>query len=378
LLPTAAGTYSSSLTVGSNGGSVTVSLTGTGTPVLVPQLAASPNPLAFGSITSGTSQTLNLTLTNSGTGTLTFSSFTGPATPFSVTGAPANGSTLAPGASMTVPVTFAPTAAGTYSSSLTVGSDGGSVTVSLTGVAVAPPNLVVTPLNNDFGNVLVGTPKTLSFTVQNTGGLPLTIVESNPPALGAFVAQTSLPVNSTIAAGQTLTETVQFASSTTGTSSDVWQIAGNDSTGLHTVTFTANSVATQGPLPRTNWVATASTTTRGTTPANAIDASTTTRWSTGRAQSKPGTQWFQVDMSTTQTFTGVTMASGSDYVRNYQVLVSTDGLHWGSAVATGSGTGTPVSVTFARQSARFIQVRQLTSAGTSNPWSINDFNVIGP
>jgi hypothetical protein len=218
----------------------------------------------------------------------------------------------------------------------------------------------------------------LSFTAQNTGGINLTITTSNPPAGGAFVAQTSLPVGTIIAAGQSVTETVQFASSATGTISDVWLIAGTDSTGMHTVTFTANSVTPPGPLPRTGWVATASVSVRGTVPANAIDASTTTRWSTGKAQYKAPTQWFQVDMRTAQRFNQIKMDSGPDYPRKYQVLVSADGVNWGSAVASGSGTATPVIVTFATQTARFIQVRQLMSAGTSAPWSINDFNVIAP
>ena len=114
-------------------------------------------------------------------------------------------STLAPGTSTTLTVMFAPMVAAAYSDSLTVNSDGGNVRVNLTGISGLPPNLVVTPMNNDFGTVVIGTPKTLSFTLQNTGGVDLTIVKSKPPALGAFIAQTSLAEGSTIAAGQTVT-----------------------------------------------------------------------------------------------------------------------------------------------------------------------------
>jgi hypothetical protein len=219
----------------------------------------------------------------------------------------------------------------------------------------------------------------MSFTLQNTGGSALTIVTSNPPALGAFVAQSSLPVGSTIAAGQTVTETVKFSSTTTGPLSDVWQIAGNDATGLHTVNFTANSVAPPppGPLPRTGWVASASTTAAGSTPANAIDASTTTGWTTGRAQSKISAR-FQVDMQTPQTFHQLRMDSGSNYVRRFQVFVSADGVNWGSAIASGTATASPVIVTFPTQTARFVQVRQQRSSGTSAPWEIDDFNLFAP
>jgi beta-glucosidase len=245
--------------------------------------------------------------------------------------------------------------------------------VSLTGISGAPSNLVVSPLNVDFGPVAQGTSETLSFTLENTGGSDLTISTSNPPALGAFVAQTSLPVGTTIAAGQTVTETVQFAANASGTITDVWQIAANDSTGLHNVTFTATSSTV---LPRTGWVATASSTGGTDVPANAIDSSLATRWTTGVAQSNAGTQWFTVDLQTAHTFNQIRMDSGGDYVRNYQVFVSADGVNWGSAVATGSAAATPVIVTFANQTARFIQVQQLTSAGTGSWWSIDDFNVI--
>jgi hypothetical protein len=337
------------------------------------ELVVSPT-LDFGSVTTGTSKSLNLLLSNMGTSPLTFSGVTAPAAPFSVTGAPANGATLAAGASTTMTVAFAPTAAVAYTSSLVIGSDGGNATVSLTGLGGAPANLVVAPLNNDFGSVVVGTSKTMSFILQNTGGSDLTITTSNPPAHGAFVAQTSLPVGSIIPAGQSVTETVQFASSAAGTLSDVWQVGANDATGLHSVAFTAESTTM---LSRTGWVATASATGGTDVPAQAIDsAGASTRWTTGQAQSGTATQWFTVDMQTAQTFNQIKMDSGGDYVRSYQVFVSADGVNWGSPVATGSATANPVVVTFASQTARFIQVQQVSSPGTGSWWSIDDFNVI--
>jgi hypothetical protein len=72
------------------------------------------------------------------------------------------------------------------------------------------------------------------------------------------------------------------------------------------------------------------------------------------------------------------MASGGDYARNWEAYVSSDGASWGTAVATGTGTTSPVTVTFPSTTARYIQIRQLTSAGTGAWWSIYDFNVYGP
>jgi hypothetical protein len=343
-------------------------------PVAGPLLSVSPNPLDFGNIANGTSLPLSLTLTNLGTGPLIFSGINTPTGPFSMSGAPANGSALAAGASTNLTVTFAPTTVGPYSSTFTVDSNGGNIPVSLTGNAGAGPNLVVTPLNNVFGTVAVGSSSTMSFTLQNTGGSDLTISTSSPPAHGAFVAQTSLPIGSKIAAGQTVIETVQLSPTATGALSDVWQIAGDDSTGPHSVTFTGTGVAA---LSRTGWVATASATSGADVPAQAIDsAGTSTRWSSGQPQSGAATQTFTVDMQTPQTFNEITMDSGGDYARSYQVFVSTDGVNFGSAVATGGATANPVSVIFATQTARFIQIRQLPSAGTTAWWSIYDFKVI--
>jgi len=139
---------------------------------------------------------------------------------------------------------------------------------------------------------------------------------------------------------------------------------------------TATPTATPLALSRTGWTATASSTESGGSPANALDGNATTRWSTGAAQTNG--QWFQVDMTSAKTFSQIVMDSGTstgDYPRGYQVFVSNDGTNWGSAIATGSGTGQVVTVTFATQSARYIKVVQTGSVG--NWWSIHEFNVYG-
>jgi hypothetical protein len=124
-------------------------------------------------------------------------------------------------------------------------------------------------------------------------------------------------------------------------------------------------------LPRTGWVASASV---GTSPDNALDGNSSTRWTTGTAQ-VPG-QWFAVDMKAAQTFSQITLDAASstgDYPRGYQVFVSNDGTNFGSAIATGSGTSQLVSITVPTQAARYVKVVQTGSAG--NWWSIAEFNV---
>jgi|HubBroStandDraft_1064217.scaffolds.fasta_scaffold02755_7 F5/8 type C domain-containing protein/malectin (di-glucose binding ER protein)/fibronectin type III domain protein/PQQ enzyme-like repeat protein/putative pyrroloquinoline-quinone binding quinoprotein len=128
-----------------------------------------------------------------------------------------------------------------------------------------------------------------------------------------------------------------------------------------------------GALSRTGWVATASAS-GGGAPANALDGNSATRWSTGVAQTDG--QWFQVDMAAAQTFNEITLdaaTSTNDYPRGYQVFVSSDGVNFGSPVATGAGTAALVTVTFAAQTARYIKIVQ--TAAVSFWWSIAEFNV---
>ena len=127
-------------------------------------------------------------------------------------------------------------------------------------------------------------------------------------------------------------------------------------------------------LPRTGWVASASASGGGSA-ANAIDGSGSTRWSPGAYQANG--QWFQVDLGSVGTFSQIVLDAGgspSDYPRGYRVHVSNDGLNWGSAVATDSGSSAVTTINFAPQTARYVRVTQ-TGSSSSYYWSIYEFNV---
>ena len=101
-------------------------------------LVVSPSPVAFGNVFTGTSPspTQVLTLRNNGSVTATTVTIGTLAAPFSRT--TTCGATLASGASCTITVTFAPTAAGTFNPSLTITAsvavNGAPVAISGTGV----------------------------------------------------------------------------------------------------------------------------------------------------------------------------------------------------------------------------------------------------
>jgi hypothetical protein len=143
--------------------------------------------------------------------------------------------------------------------------------------------------------------------------------------------------------------------------------------------ITANfSAPSGGVLPRTGWIVTASVSNVNAPPTNAIDGNLTTRWATGTKQVNG--QWFQIDMVSAQTFNRIVLDASSfanDYPRGYQVNVSSDGLNWGTPVATGVGTNV-TTISFATQTARYIRVMQTGSVGSTIWWSIGEVNVYAP
>ncbi|WP_220136715.1 discoidin domain-containing protein [Streptomyces himalayensis] len=148
----------------------------------------------------------------------------------------------------------------------------------------------------------------------------------------------------------------------TGSAHEWWSIAE-----LH--------IYSEPALSRAAWTANASVTESGSSPANALDGNTTTRWSTGTGQATG--QSYQIDLGTTRTFNRLLLdahTSTGDYPRTYRIEVSTDGANWTTA-ATGNGTGAAVLAQFPVQTARHLKIA-LTGSSTSW-WSIHELNLYG-
>jgi beta-glucosidase len=131
-------------------------------------------------------------------------------------------------------------------------------------------------------------------------------------------------------------------------------------------------------LPRTGWVASASMSLATNPPAAAIDGVAATRWTPGASQAAG--QWFEVDMGTAQALREITIDAGAswaaDYLRGYQVIVSSDGSSWSSPVATGIGASPVVTIAFAPTFARYVRVVLTAASPTTRWWSIAEFNVL--
>jgi glucosylceramidase len=114
------------------------------------------------------------------------------------------------------------------------------------------------------------------------------------------------------------------------------------------------------------------------TAGNAIDDDATTTWSTGASQQTG--QSLQVDL---QRYTRVrrvvldTGAATGDYPHGWALFASVDGVHWGTAVARGEGTGqlTTVEVRRPRAHASVRHLRIVLTQSAPIGWAVADLRV---
>ena len=194
--PTAAGSRPAAVTIVDNatGSPRTISLTGTG---VTPSGCQIGRHSVFLSQNVGTtSAAQSITLTNSGTGTLTFSTLAVTA-PFNLTSNGCSSGSLAANTSCSLSITFAPTATGGASGTLTLTSNASSspdqVTLTGTGASASP----VVSLGVDhltFASQNVGTTSAAqTVTLQNVGNAALII--TSIAATGDFSATTTCPAS---------------------------------------------------------------------------------------------------------------------------------------------------------------------------------------
>jgi iron transport multicopper oxidase len=245
--PTARGSASGALTVSmSDGSKFAMAMEGVGR-LVGGDMMVTPGELSLGGAAIGGAPIADtITFTNIG-GTavhVTGSSVPAPSTFFTVSGLPAVGTTIAPGASIVATVSFAPQQSGVFSGDVQLATDApapGTAVADVNVVATAAPSahLVVQP-DMYFGAVRLGSTVTRSVTIKNTGASAATITKSKPPALATgFTPLSALDEGTTIAPNQTVTLTVAFHATTAGQFTDTWVVNGDDDSGLHTITFHA-------------------------------------------------------------------------------------------------------------------------------------------
>jgi iron transport multicopper oxidase len=246
--PTSAGIKGATLTATTDQEPVAASLSGTAQ-AQGPLLTIGARVIDFGGVTLGSEQRRALTLTNAGGSPLHISAITGPGAPFSVAGI-AGGETIAPAASITAILSFAPTSTGDFDGTLRIASDTTTPAgkdhadmgvVGVTGAGATPAELVTEPASLDFGVLAPGASALQSVLIRNAGGSALTIYKSKPPSGGPFTALDPLDEGTTLQAGQARTLRIQFASQLPGTFTGTWNITASDATGARSLSFVGSA-----------------------------------------------------------------------------------------------------------------------------------------
>lgn len=234
--PGALGAASATLRVASNapGGPAFVGLSGTGIPVPVGTLSASPGSLTFDDRvigTTGVAQTV--TLTNTGTATVSLSGI-GISAGYAYT--TTCGASLGVGGSCTVSLTFTPTEVGFNSGALSISSNASNplfaVALSGRGAPLPVPAIELSATGFTFGNTLIGLGSApQSFTVRNAGGAPLAI--SGVTVTGDFDVSNGCPAQ--VSAGSNCRIDVTFGPHLPGPRTGTVSILSNASNGAQTV-----------------------------------------------------------------------------------------------------------------------------------------------
>src|ERR1700693_4290150 len=230
--PTSVGSATGSISVASNAPNspMAIALTGAGTQ---PGLASTPAAVRFGDVGVGTSGTASVSLTNTGSASVTISQARVTGAGFTMTGSPA-GQTIQPGQSVSFMTKFSPTSVGNANGNISISSDAPNspMSIALTG-AGTQPGLASTPSAVSFGSVVVGSSGSASVNLSNTGSASVTI--SGASATGAGFTMIGSPAGQTIQPGQSISFTAQFSPTAVGSASGSISISSNASNSPMTI-----------------------------------------------------------------------------------------------------------------------------------------------
>jgi hypothetical protein len=221
--PATAGTSGATVTV-SAGSATPASVAVTGQGLAAAAIAVTPATQSFGVVTQASrSSAATFVVTNGGdvpSGPLTLSLAGTEANQFVISSDTCTMAQLAPSATCSVAVAFAPAprVSGAVAASLQVsGAPGGQAVASLTGTAVAPAALDIEPTSQDFGTLVSGATSSATFTITNAGGQSTGPIAVQLSAPDGFAIAGDACSGTTLAGGATCTVFVTFAPSSTTT-----------------------------------------------------------------------------------------------------------------------------------------------------------------
>lgn len=257
--PSTNGDPAATISFAGSGGQTFASLQVQGDGVAQGQLAMTPSSLSFGNVKVGGTQSSSVVVSNSGGTDVTINQATLSGAGFSMNNL-ALPLTLAPGATASVTVTFAPPSSGAYSGSISFATSAAQsnsrhelrkvadqselnsqVALPLSGTGVTQGALSPNLSSLSFGNIQVGTGSNLSESLTNTGGSPVTITQSSVTGAGFSMSGLTLPL--TLNANQSASFTVTFDPTVSGTASGTLNIVSNASNSTLAISLSGSGLA---------------------------------------------------------------------------------------------------------------------------------------
>jgi uncharacterized protein YggE len=256
----------------SNENPVTISVSGTGEALPVPDIAVTDSvsptdnhQIPFGTITEGSASNQTVTVTNSGNANLVIGSIAQAnpiAAPFSILNDNCSGQSVSPSSNCTLTVRFSPATTGIFSDSFDIpsnDSDENPVTISVSGTGEVLPvpdiavNDSVSPTDNHqipFGTITEGSTSNQTVTIANSGNANLVIgsIAQGNPIAAPFSILNDTCSGQSISPSSNCTLTVRFLSSATGVFSDSFDIPSNDSD-ENPVTISVSGTGEALPVP---------------------------------------------------------------------------------------------------------------------------------
>jgi len=340
--PAGGGGVSGTLSITSNDPGnplMTVTLAGTGSATAPGRLEVNPTSVSFGNVSIGSSGTKSIILNNPGTTSVPISIIAVSGTGFSVNGI-TTPFTLNAASTATLNAVFAPTAAGSASGSVTITTDRlhSPVTITLTGTA-AQPGLSIAPASFAYGSVADGQTKSQTFTLTNSGSVPLTI--SQLAVSGAGYSLSGLTTPQAVAAGGSATFNAVFAPTTAGSLPGTVTISSNAPASPSTVALTGTGVAGTVVLSANPTSLAFGNVNAGATSAKSV---TLTNGGTGNVTISQVTVSAK-DVSTTGVATPVTLAPGQSQTMTVAFTPTAAETVTGNIIVTNSqGTTTVLAV----------------------------------
>lgn len=236
-LPTTSGSYAAAVTVTSTASNSSLQIGVGGYGVSNDPLTGSPASLSFGQVNVGSNSVLPVVV-SSPSSRVVLTAYQVAGSGYTVSG-PALPVTIRRGQSITLNVTFAPSASGTSNGSIFLPGPGLTIPVTGSGASSTAGQLAVSPSSLAFGNVNVGSTSTLASTITASGS-SVTVSSASSSNSQFAVSGVTLPI--TLAAGQSAQFNVTYTPNASGALSATVTLGSNASNSTSTESLSGTGV----------------------------------------------------------------------------------------------------------------------------------------